>query len=207
VSAATGRKGRLFIKGLGMAGIKPTTVTFYNGGQMTGVPLHDSHPESLSEGWYTHGDPAIAKIVGPVGAQVTFFDNDQYQMSENSMLVSLKVEGTDQHPVEFDLKYHRLGNGDHKDGVYSGEATTLGWVLYKHAKASWVQNTLRVIGKFADILAGILKEVPGASKWETYAHDGAVVIKKLDAAVDTPGSSDNSQVDNVSSVLFGAMDT
>lgn len=190
-----------------MTGIKPRKVTFLNHGQVTGkFPLEDSHFSSLNgEGYYTHGDPEQAVIVGPIDAQVTFFDDQQYRTGQNSLQVSLKREGTEANPVIVDVTRRRLGNGDHPSGVYQGEEDDFGWILYKHAEADWVQDTLSVAGKFIDLVNGVIGQIPVAASWQEYTVVAGVAVHKLQG-YDPAGSSDNSQVDNISSVLFGALE-
>ena len=71
--------------------------------------------------------------------------------------------------------------------------------------ADWVEDALRVSGKFIDLVNAVIGMVPVAASWQQYTVAGGVVIHKLEG-FDTPGSSDNSQVDNISSVLFGALE-
>jgi hypothetical protein len=118
------------------------------------------------------------------------------------LLVSLKREGTEANPVIVDVTYRRIGNGDHPSGVYNGEVDGFGWVLYKNAEANWVQDTLNVAGKFIDLVNGVIGMVPEAASWQEYTVAAGAVVHKLQG-FDPPGSSDNSQVDNISSVLFG----
>jgi hypothetical protein len=190
-----------------MAGIKPTNVTFLNQGQATGkYPLVDSHYSSLDdESYFTQGNPEQAVIIGPVNAQVTFFDDQQYRTGENSMLVSLKREGTESNPVIVDVTYRRLGNGDHPNGIYNGQEESFGWILYKQAKESWVQSTLSLAGKFIALVNSVIGQVPGGASWQQYTSVAGVVVQKLQG-FDPSGTSDNSQVDNISSVLFGTFD-
>lgn len=190
-----------------MAGIKPTKITFLNGGKLTGkYPLTDSHFASLDdEHYFTNHNPQQAVIIGPVNAQVTFFDDQQYRTDENALTVSLKKEGTETDPVIVNVSYPRLGPHDHPNGIYKGEEPSFGWVLFKTAKPAWDENVLRIAGDFFGLVNGVIGKVPGATTWAVYATVGGIVVSKLQG-FETPGSSDNSQVDNISSVLFGAMD-
>ncbi|MGW7522984.1 hypothetical protein [Streptomyces sp. NPDC054783] len=187
-----------------MPGIKPTKVTFFNHGEMTGkYPLVDSHFDSLDdESYFTHSNPTEAQIIGPVEAQVTFFDDQLFKLDENALLVSLKREGTEGNPVTVDVAQQRLGPNDHDNDIYKGEQDDFCWILYKHAKADWAQQTLQVAGNFAELAKGIADNVPGGGQWQDYIQIGTTVIQKLNA-FNNPDRSDNSQVDNISSVLFG----
>ncbi|WP_181794933.1 hypothetical protein [Streptomyces sp. WELS2] len=187
-----------------MPGIKPTQVTFLNHGQQTGeYLLTDSHFDSFDdESYFTHGNPTEAQIEGPVDAQVTFFDDQQFKFDENVLLVSLKRAGTADNPVTVDVAQQRLGPDNHDNGIYKGEQDDFGWVLYKHAKGDWAEQVLDVAGTFANIVAGIEDKIPGAGQWQDYVRIGTTLIQQLQG-LNTPGSSDNSQVDNISSVLFG----
>ncbi len=190
-----------------MAGIKPTKITFLNQDRVTGKsPLTDSHFSSLdNESYFTHGNPEQALVVGPVNAQVTFFDDQEYRTGQNALLVSLKREGTEANPVNVDVAYARLGPDDHPNGVYSGEEDDFGWILYKVAERDWVENTLRVAGDFVDLVSGVIGKIPGATTWSAYVTVAGIVVSKLQG-FETPGHSNNSQVDNISSVLFGTFE-
>ncbi len=194
-----------------MTSIKPTQITFLKDGQVTGkYVLTDSHFESLDdESYFTHGNPTQAKIIGLVNAQCTFFDDQLYRLDQNALTISLKRDATDTDPLIVDLAYDRLGPGDHDNGVYQGDEDSFGWILMKHAKASWAENVLKGAGTFADILnyASSVAGAAGASiPWTQYIVLAGKVIYYLPQKVNTPGHSDNSRVDNVSSVLFGAHD-
>lgn len=184
---------------------KPSEIWFFNNGQETGhYRLKDSHFNSLDdESYFTRGNPQQAAIVGPVDAQVSFFDDQQYRADENVLQIVLKRDASEANPVLVNVSYSRLGNGDHPNGIYSGEEAEFGWVLYKHAKANWTENVLRIAGKFSDLVNEIIGKVPGATQWQQYAVVAGIAIHRLQG-FNTPGHSNNSQVDNISSVLFGS---
>jgi len=188
-----------------MAAISPMQVTFMCKGKPTGkYPLVLSHPSSLdNESYYTEGNPDQAVVIGPINAQVTFFDDQLYRLGQNALVVSLKREGTVDNPVIVDVAVPRLGPGSNPDGIYSGQEDDLGWILHKHAQNDWVQNTLRIAGDFVTLLSSVVAKVPGASSWAGYVTAAGLVVNKLQG-FDPTGQSDNSQVDNISSVLFGS---
>ena len=80
---------------------KPSEIWFFNNGQETGhYRLKDSHFNSLDdESYFTRGNPQQAAIVGPVDAQVSFFDDQQSRADENVLQIVLKRDASEANPV------------------------------------------------------------------------------------------------------------
>jgi hypothetical protein len=191
-----------------MSRIKPSKIILMNGDQQTGPTLNDSHFESLN-GSYNHDNPTQAWIIGSKDAQCTFFDDRLFLLDQNALLVWLKRDGTDGNEVKVLLDYDRLGPHNHDDGIYQGENDDVKWILMKVAKSSWVANCLRIGGEFLDIVNSFSGEAAAAglpTGWVKYTELAGYVVNYLKTTTGTPGRSDNSRVDNVSSVLFGTLE-
>lgn len=176
---------------------KPGDIKFLRNGKQIGQ-IASSHPDSLDASWVGGEPPTEAIIEGAAGCQCTFFDDQQFRLDENALQVVLKVDG----PVQVDVAVPRLSAADHPDGVYKGEVDNFSWILYKHAKSSWLQEVVAVAGTIDDIAAAIAAKLPGSS-WKQYVDAGKAGIEALDKSLGGGGSA-NSQTDNISSVLFGS---
>jgi hypothetical protein len=150
--------------------------------------LTKSHPESLNGKKGYSGRASSARIYGPAGSIVAFFDDQQFRTGENAVLIEKRVDKRIEVPLAKDFV-----NADKEigDGVFMGEEPEYRWCLFKTVKKDWFRKNIPIDWKEAHRLA----EQEGAP-----AQIVGQAVRFLGFGKST---SDNYRVDNTSSVRFG----
>jgi len=182
-------------------GKTPEKVELYEG-SVKKLTLTASNPGSLNDldgdepGLTYNGHATSAKIYGPAGSAVTFFDDQGYRLSENAVRIKKLVKT----PVTVNLARNFVNSDDEiGDGIYQGTSPNeeFEWTLFKNVKRNWFQRTFPDFDSFLQDAKQVAKE----SKWGG-AHWVVDGIGLFQATGIGNTSSNNYRVDNCSSVYF-----
>jgi hypothetical protein len=145
-----------------------------------------------------NGRATSAKIFGPKGSGVTFYDDQQFRTGENSVY----IEKLTDNPIEVFISQNFVKTTEqHGDGMFFGEEPgKYKWVLFKAVKRNWLQKWLDELDdviplNFDDIVS------QAKSSGDPRVSFGGGVVGFLSKV--TGPKSDNYRLDNCSSVQFG----
>ncbi len=186
--------------GVPTSGKKPEKVELYEAG-VKKLVLRHSNLGSLNDmpgesGVRYEGRATSAKIYGPAGSVVIFFDDQAYGLSQNAVRIKKFVDT----PIFVSLATNFINSDEEAgDGIYLGISPNeeYEWMLFKNVKRDWFQRTFPNFDQFLQEA----KEVFEESEWED-AHwvvDGIGVFQATGIGRST---SNNYRVDNCSSVYF-----
>jgi hypothetical protein len=151
------------------------------------LQLTESHPKSL-DSRPDYKKSTSAKIIGPAGSVVTFYDDQQFRTGENVLFIEKLVDEDIEVPIGRDFVTDGI---EREDGMFSEIRPAYRWVLFKAVKRDWAGRNIPI-------------------DWDEAhrrAEEEGTVAKTIRDVVKFFGlgktKSNNYRVDNTSSVRLG----
>jgi hypothetical protein len=172
--------------------LEPTLVELLESGVVK-LRLRASDKGSLNNRHPYTGRATTARIHGPKGCRVTFFDDQQFREGENYVTIEKRVSG----PVEVPLASNFVGAKDAAgERIYMGKTPEYSWIFFRRRKPEWWQKLIRDIPGGQFIFDRLARELESSN--DPRVQGAVKVVKVVGAPTD-----ENYRVDNCSSVRFG----
>jgi hypothetical protein len=172
--------------------LEPTLVELLESGVVK-LRLRASDKGSLNNRQPYTGRATTARIHGPKGCRVTFFDHQQFWEGENYVTIEKRVSG----PVEVPLASNFVGAKDAAgERIYMGKTPEYSWIFFRRRKPEWWQKLIRDIPGGQFIFDRLARELESSN--DPRVQGAVKVVKVVGAPTD-----ENYRVDNCSSVRFG----
>lgn len=155
--------------------------------------VKESHPESLNN--RGSENTRIARIVGPVGSVVTFFDDQNFKPGQNSVLITKTVA----EPIEVPIAENFVSGTQH-NGIYVGSRPGYNWILNKHVHVTGWDFIENGVEAGVDWIVTHLGDSNSPDQTTVPSTTGETVVAFIEKTRET---SNNNHVDNLSSIRFG----
>ena len=129
---------------------EPTEVILVDGNGRQFLQVYQSHQASMNDQGSENTRSVI--IRGPVNCVVTCFDDDQWKVDENSVVIIKKIATYVSVPIATDFV-----SGEWPEGIYRGNGPGYTWQLNKAVKTTFlddVWSAIEWIGNHVSIGSG-----------------------------------------------------